>query len=44
MQLVVFQIISGVVTKAIRHVCDSIKKARPETEEAAKDMPVSPGF
>ncbi len=37
MQLVVFQIISGVVTDAIRHVCGSIKKAWSQTEKAEED-------
>lgn len=37
MQLVVFQLISGLMTDVIRHVFGSIKKAWSETERAHKD-------
>ena len=37
MQLVVFQLISGVVSDVIRHVYDSMKKAWSETESNKED-------
>jgi hypothetical protein len=37
MQLVILQLISGVVTDVIRHVCGSIKRTWPEMARAKKD-------
>jgi len=37
MQLVVFQLIYGMVTDVIRNVCGSVKKAWSEAESANKD-------
>jgi len=37
MQLVVFQLVSGVVTEVIRQVYDSIKKAWSEAERNKED-------
>ncbi len=37
MQLVVFQLISGVMTDVIRHLFGSIQKAWSEVERAKKD-------
>ena len=37
MQLVILQLISGVVTDVIRHVCGSIKRTWPETARVKKD-------
>jgi len=39
MQLMVLELISGVVTGAIRHVCGSIRKAWSETEIIEKEEP-----
>jgi len=37
MQLVVFQLVSGVVTEVVRHVYDSIRKVWAEAERNKED-------